>query len=111
MTHSPARMYRLVFVPLAACLALAACQDAPVEDSEGAAAMGEVLEGSISDDMIPLGELRSQPPMAPSEPVAGAGGTTAAADGEEAAADAASAEGEAGGEPDAASADEAPAEE
>jgi hypothetical protein len=103
-------MYRLVFVPLAACLALAACQDEPAEDSEGAAAMGEVLEGSISDDMIPLGELRSQPPMAPPEPVAGAGGATAAADGEEAAADEAPADGDAGGEPDAAGADEATAE-
>jgi len=54
---------------------LAACgSDAPVADDEAnRAATGEVLEGSISDDMLPLQDLSSQPPIAaplPGETVA-----------------------------------------
>lgn len=59
-----------VLIPL-----LAACgSDAPVADDEAnRAATGEVLEGSISDDMLPLQDLSSQPPIAaplPGETVA-----------------------------------------
>ncbi|MBB3989166.1 hypothetical protein [Croceicoccus naphthovorans] len=42
-------------------LTLAACgSDAPDPSSDGRQAEGEVLEGSISDAMIPLDQLRSQ---------------------------------------------------
>ena len=61
-------------------LALSACEDEPeiaVED-DGREASGEVLEGSISDEMIPLDQVRSQPPLA--APEEGEGG----ADGEDA---------------------------
>ena len=47
-------------------LALSACEDEPevsVED-DGREASGEVLEGSISDEMIPLDQVRSQAPLA-----------------------------------------------
>ena len=48
-------------------LALAACEqqaaDAPA--AQGGAASGEVLQGSISDAMIPLEQLDSQAPLAP----------------------------------------------
>ncbi|MEO0057229.1 MAG: hypothetical protein RIT17_675 [Pseudomonadota bacterium] len=52
---------------LALCLmAAAGCTDqaaAPAE--QGGEAAGEVLGGSISDAMIPLEQLESQPPLAP----------------------------------------------
>lgn len=52
---------------LAASLALlAGCggeEPAPESDAS-ASAMGEVLEGSTSDAMLPYGNLRSQPPLA-----------------------------------------------
>lgn len=48
------------------CLAAAACQDRSADPAqEGAGASGEVLEGSISDAMIPLEQLNSQAPLAP----------------------------------------------
>ncbi len=56
-----------MLAPLA--LALAACgDDAAPEASSGeemAEATGDVLGGSISDDMLPLEEVRSQSPLAP----------------------------------------------
>ncbi len=56
-----------VLAPLA--LALAACgDDAAPEASSGqetAEATGDVIGGSISDDMLPLEEVRSQSPLAP----------------------------------------------
>ena len=66
-----------LLVPL---LLLAACSDEPTPATEAAPA-GEVLEGSISDEMIAYDRLRSQPPRAaplPGEegaaaPVGGAG--------------------------------------
>ena len=66
-------------------VALAACNgDAPAEDSAADAdrsAQGEVLGGTISDDMLPLDAVRSQsPPLeAPREPGAAASPTSAAA--------------------------------
>jgi hypothetical protein len=49
-----------------ALVLLAACgRDAPVD--EDAAASGEVLEGTISDAMLPLDRVRSQPPLAEAE--------------------------------------------
>lgn len=47
-------------------LVLSACEDEPevsVED-DGREASGQVLEGSISDEMIPLDQVRSQAPLA-----------------------------------------------
>ena len=63
MTRTPA-----LCAPLALALALlaAACGDeaaAPAE--QGGAASGEVLAGSVSDAMIPLGQLESEAPLAP----------------------------------------------
>ncbi|MEZ5694050.1 MAG: hypothetical protein R3D99_09455 [Altererythrobacter sp.] len=62
-------MKRLVPV-LAATALLAACSgsdDAPAA-ADGASAQGEILEGSISDEMIPVDQVRSQSPRAASEP-------------------------------------------
>ncbi len=57
---------RLPRVLLAACFVLAACDaEAPaVADDTGRAATGDVLEGSISDEMLPVESLSSQPPVA-----------------------------------------------
>ncbi len=52
-----------------ALLLLSACEDEPavtVED-DGREASGEVLEGSISDEMIPLDQVRSQAPLLEAE--------------------------------------------
>jgi hypothetical protein len=51
---------------LALTLLVAGCgeqADAPAE--QGGAASGEVLEGSVSDAMIPLDQLKSEAPLAP----------------------------------------------
>ena len=71
-----------VLIPL-----LAACDStAPMADDEAnRAATGEVLEGSISDAMLPLQDLRSQPPVAaplPGEVVAAPAGSETAAPGD-----------------------------
>ena len=78
----------LAILPLLALLA--ACGDAAIapDDDAARAASGEVLEGSISDAMLPLEDLTSQPPVAaplPGETVAvpaggGAAPTAAASD-------------------------------
>ena len=57
-------MIRYAVLP-ALCLAIAACGNdpAPAEDGqENLDARGEVLGGSISDDMLPLDALTSQAP-------------------------------------------------
>ena len=46
---------------------LAGCGDDPQPEqgtADGRSAAGEVLEGSISDEMLPYGSLRSRPPLA-----------------------------------------------
>lgn len=56
---------------LALALFAAACGDeaaAPAE--QGGAASGEVLAGSVSDAMIPLGQLESEAPLAPRQAAA-----------------------------------------
>ncbi len=80
-------------------LLLAACNDEPAVSTEddGREASGEVLEGTISDAMLPVGEVRSQAPQRAPDPVApasGGGDAAAAEDGEpaEGAADPAPAE-------------------
>ena len=53
----------------ALCGLLAACgSEPPASEGDGETAAGEVLEGTISDAMIPLDQLRSQPPLMKVEP-------------------------------------------
>lgn len=78
-----------LFLALPAFALLAACGgDAPADD--GRAASGEVLEGTISDEMLPVDRVRSQPPLEDPDAfakarsrAAGDGTTDAAAEGEE----------------------------
>lgn len=58
-----------VWVPLVAALALTACEEdasEAVSTETGGEAAGEILGGTINDDMIPLEELTSTSP--PAEP-------------------------------------------
>lgn len=51
---------------IAACLAACALSGCSSEQPSGkATAGGEILEGSVSDAMLPLDTVRSQPPLAP----------------------------------------------
>ena len=57
-------------LPVAAIASLAGCEDKPAtgtEDQERSAT-GEVLEGTISDAMLPLDQLRSHAPQAEAVP-------------------------------------------
>jgi len=56
----------LVLATLASLGLLAACGDNDSPD-DGRSATGEVLEGTISDAMLPLATVRSQPPLLPPE--------------------------------------------
>ncbi|MBX7483859.1 hypothetical protein [Qipengyuania qiaonensis] len=74
--------YRFAVCSVAGALMLSACGgDAPPEETEaeaGRGARGEVIGGTISDDMIPLDQLRSQSPpvrVAPRPPAAAASPT------------------------------------
>jgi hypothetical protein len=59
-----------LFLPLLLMPLVAACGgDSPAED-DGRLASGEVLEGTISDAMLPLATTRSQPPLLAPEPAA-----------------------------------------
>lgn len=80
-------MKRLTFILpiLIPVLLLAACESEreaeAVTSESGGRAEGEVLGGTISDDMIALEQLRSQAPLAPREgaaPVAGRSGESVA---------------------------------
>ena len=66
------------FAVPAACILLAACGGGDA-DNDQRTASGQVLEGSISDSMLPLETVRSQPPLAK---VTGTPGPAAAATGE-----------------------------
>jgi hypothetical protein len=46
---------------LAPLALLAACNDTPKDD--GRAASGEVLEGTVSDAMLPVDRVQSEPPL------------------------------------------------
>jgi hypothetical protein len=48
--------------PLVPLALLAACGDEPAEDGDRSAS-GEVLEGTISDAMLPLDQVQSKPPL------------------------------------------------
>jgi hypothetical protein len=69
--------FRSLVLLVAGPFALSACQDeAPLEgnaDEADRAAKGEVLGGTISDDMIPLDRLRSQSPPVADAPAASQG--------------------------------------
>lgn len=79
---------RLIFV-LPALALLGACgEEAPTDD--GRSASGEVLEGTISDAMLPLDRVQSEPPLEDPEAFA-----KAQSDADDAASEAAP-EGEAG---------------
>ena len=56
-------MIRPTIAILAACLALAGCKQGGKET--GGQAAGTILPGSTSDAMIPLDQVRSEPPLAP----------------------------------------------
>ena len=72
---------RPVLVLALGLLALAGCQDKNPAPPTKASAAGEVLPGSVSDAMLPVDTVRSQPPLAPkTEPGAGKGGMANAAD-------------------------------
>ncbi|MEM6266400.1 MAG: hypothetical protein AAF707_02660 [Pseudomonadota bacterium] len=66
-------MRRMTGLAAFGLLALASCSDEPAvieeqaDDAQSEAA-GEVLGGTISDDMLPLDQLRSQSPPAASDP-------------------------------------------
>lgn len=80
-------MWRLSVPPLrfyaaiATMAVLAACNDAPQQ--AGPATSGEVVDGTISDDMLPYATATSQPPLMAPEPVATGSGDAASADAED----------------------------
>ncbi|HEX9807188.1 MAG TPA: hypothetical protein VGA34_09850 [Alteraurantiacibacter sp.] len=69
---------------IAALSLLAACgDDAPQPESDDArTASGEVLEGTISDAMLPVETLKSQPPLARPSPDATSAGAAVEDEGE-----------------------------
>jgi hypothetical protein len=64
------RIRSLLAVALAPAVLSGCGGDAPTEDDERTAS-GQVLEGSVSDAMIPLERLKSQPPLARERPASG----------------------------------------
>lgn len=76
------RSLNLAILP--ALLAAAACGgQAPERGEDAREAEGEVLGGTISDEMLPLDQLQSQSPVLRQKPV-GEGDDAAAAEGDEA---------------------------
>ena len=51
------------FIALASLALVAACGKDEVAQSDGRSASGEVLEGSVSDAMLPLDRVQSEPPL------------------------------------------------
>jgi hypothetical protein len=67
---------RFRLVAPALVLLLSACGgDAASDAEQGGSASGEVLPGSISDDMIPIDSLRSQGPQIVERPASAASGS------------------------------------
>ena len=77
ITRLPVKFAALMVV--GACLAACESESAPppVEDDGRATAEGEVLGGTISDDMLPLDTLRSQSPPQGSGSGSGSGDSSA----------------------------------
>lgn len=71
---------------LGLALALAACGDKPAQrdGADNRAAEGEVLGGTISDDMLPLEQVQSQSPAMKVAPATDAGAVDDAGAGEDA---------------------------
>ncbi len=68
-------------VVLPVVIALAACGSDPAPTADGAnTASGEVLEGSISDAMLPLDTVQSQSPPLEKKPTEAAGPEASAAE-------------------------------
>lgn len=70
----PLTFPKLAAPALVALMLVSACEDeaeAPRETAQGGKAAGEVLGGTISDDMLPLERLRSQSPPLEREPGGG----------------------------------------
>ena len=77
-------LFAKVIAMLATGAVLASCESEtapPSAQDEGRAAKGEVLGGTISDDMLPLDTLRSQSP--PQRAATGGSGGSAQTDAEE----------------------------
>lgn len=70
------RIAGITLVALAATLALGACQAEKKTATQGTAG-GEVLEASVSDAMLPVDTVRSQPPLAPKVQPSGKAPTSA----------------------------------
>ena len=72
------RTAKTLALALPAALLLAGCngETAPAEQTGEAEESGEVLEGTISDAMLPLDQVRSQAPQADPEPETGDSGAT-----------------------------------
>ena len=62
---------RLAGIVVIAALATAGCEDKKQAQVQGTAG-GEVLPGSVSDAMLPVDTVRSQPPLAPKSEPSGA---------------------------------------
>ena len=73
MTNATRRALRTACLP-ALLLALAGCGNDD-RAQMGKTAQGEILPGSVSDAMLPLDSLRSQPPLAPRSDPSGRPGT------------------------------------
>jgi hypothetical protein len=52
-----------LFIALIPLALLAACKDEVANEADSRSARGEVLEGTISDAMLPLDRVRSEPPL------------------------------------------------
>ena len=83
------------FLVLLAAALVAAC-GGEASDDDGRLASGEVLEGTISDAMLPIDRVRSEPPLEDPEAFAKARSVAVGAEGADDAT-----EGEDGEEPDA----------
>jgi hypothetical protein len=53
------------FAPALLVLALGACGNDNTAKELGGKAEGQILPGSVSDEMIPVDQVKSQPPLAP----------------------------------------------
>ena len=76
-----------LLLALPALALLAACGGSKTSENDGRAASGEVLEGTISDEMLPVDQVRSEPPLEDPEAfakaISAAEGTAAPAQGED----------------------------
>ena len=86
-----------LLLALPALALLAACGGSKTSENDGRAASGEVLEGTISDEMLPVDRVQSEPPLEDPEAFAKARGKADGAAATDGATD--SAEGAEGAQP------------